>query len=141
MEEYLRDYVSHEGKIVEGRDGDLGNDLYAVWTTEDDEFVTYGTGVTIAPEDSNLNFLVFPRSSLCNYDLMLNNSVGVIDSSYRGEIKLIFRKVGAGERIYKNGDKIAQLVAFRKINVNFIPVQSVNKDTERGDGGFGSTGK
>lgn len=138
MQNYLN-YVSIEGRYSEPRDGDVGIDLFATSLEEDEKKVVYGTGVRLCPEDKNLNFLVFSRSSICNYDLILANGVGVIDSSYRGEIKLVFRKVG--DKIYNIGDKIGQLVAFRKTSVEFIPVEKIKNNTERGENGFGSTGR
>jgi dUTP pyrophosphatase len=82
--------------------------------------------------------LLFPRSSNSKQDLILSNSVGVIDSGYRGEVMLKFKRVGTQE--YWEGDRVAQLVIMKLPFVEIIEVDELSL-SERGDGGFGSTGK
>lgn len=83
--------------------------------------------------------LVFVRSSIgFKYDCTLSNSVGVIDSDYRGEVKVKIKNLSGKEYTFKRGDRIAQIVILPCIN-NFIQAEELN-DTERGAGGFGSTG-
>lgn len=84
--------------------------------------------------------LLFARSGLAvKSGVSLANSVGVIDSDYRGEIKVGL--VNRGERSFtvKHGDRIAQLGFFPVYTANLALVDSLS-DTERGDGGFGHTG-
>jgi dUTP pyrophosphatase len=84
--------------------------------------------------------LVFPRSSIRKYDLSLTNCVGVIDSGYRGEIQATFRKeAGIPSKRYDVGDKIAQMIILPYPSIQFIETDELS-DTERGEGGFGSTG-
>jgi dUTP pyrophosphatase len=82
--------------------------------------------------------LVFPRSSIRKTDLVLSNSVGVIDSGYRGEIQVTFKKSGLNK--YEIGDRGAQIIIIPHPPVQFLEVKELS-DTLRGEGGFGSTGK
>jgi len=73
--------------------------------------------------------------------LNLSNSVGVIDSGYRGELQATFKKTnGLDSLAYKVGDRIAQIMIIPHPPIEFDEVDELS-DTERGDGGFGSTGK
>jgi dUTP pyrophosphatase len=98
--------------------------------------------------------LVFPRSSIRKTGLQLSNSVGVIDSGYRGELQATFNKLFGGEGMYdemkvnqmqpndyyKIGDRVAQIMIIPFPPIEFEQVTQLS-ETERGDGGFGSTGK
>ena len=127
------------------RCGDAGHDIKADRIIKEVKgCIVYGTGVKLAPSDLNVHALVCPRSSIKDYDLQLVNSPAVIDSSYRGEIMLVFRKVAGCQKFYKVGDKIAQLLFIRTepVNIETIAVDEFEKlTTERGENGFGSTGK
>jgi len=83
--------------------------------------------------------LIFPRSSISKTDHYLRNSVGVIDSGYRGEIKVRMSTPLLGGVEYKVGDRVAQLVIMKLPWVNLQEVDELS-DTDRGEGGFGSTG-
>lgn len=82
---------------------------------------------------------VFPRSSISKTGHFLKNSVGVIDSGYRGEIKLRMSIPVGSENEYKVGDKIGQLIIIKLPWVEIEEVKELS-DTDRGQGGFGSTG-
>src|SRR6056297_3317016 len=69
---------------------DAGLDLTALKRTKIGNILTYDTGVSVAIPEGHVG-LLFPRSSICKYDLELCNSVGVIDSGYRGTIQFKFR--------------------------------------------------
>lgn len=85
--------------------------------------------------------LVFARSGLaCKKDLAPANKVGVIDSDYRGEIMVAIHNHGSEIRTVEHGERIAQLLIMPYVTANFIPADELS-DTERGSGGFGSTGK
>ena len=117
--------------------GDAGMDVIAVSKKETDKFIEYGTGLSFEiPE--NYVMLIFPRSSVTNKDLMLKNSVGILDSGYRGELILRFNKFG--EENYKIGERIGQIIIFPYPNIEFKEVEELS-ETTRGNGGFGSTGK
>ena len=82
-----------------------------------------------------------PRSGLAlKYDLMLTNSPGTIDAGYRGEVGVIMYNGGTEEFTIKRGDRIAQMVIARPPEVKLVVAESLS-ETDRGSGGFGSTGK
>ena len=117
--------------------GDAGMDLTAVKIEKD----AYGnaviyTGLAVEIPEGYVG-LVFPRSSISKYDMHLRNSVGVIDSGYRGEIMLKFSFLEDGN-LYQMGDKIAQLIILPYPQITFEEVEELS-ETERGEGGFGST--
>lgn len=152
--------------------GDAGMDLTAIskkvetGNDDDGEYIEYGTGLAIEIPDGYVG-LVFPRSSVSKKDLFLANSVGVIDSGYRGEIKLRYKieqeydvlvdwehptrmmsdtiNYQSGDRIfyaniYAVGDKVGQLLILPYPSVEMIEVSELGS-SDRGEGGFGSTGK
>ena len=83
---------------------------------------------------------VRPRSGLAaRHGVTVLNSPGTIDSDYRGEVQVILINHGKEPFTVNGGDRIAQLVAARTEMVSFVASDSLS-DTERGDGGFGSTG-
>ena len=84
--------------------------------------------------------LIFARSGLATkQDLAPANKVGVVDCDYRGEIMVSLHNHGLQTRIVKNGDRIAQLLIMPYITAEFEETDDIS-DTERGAGGFGSTG-
>lgn len=115
--------------------GDAGLDLFAVSCDSTLNYIEFGTGLSVEIEDGNVG-LLFPRSSISKTGHRLLNSVGVIDSSYRGEIKIRLSHTELNK--YKIGDKIAQLLIMELPKVIIKEVDSLN-DSQRGDGGFGST--
>ena len=116
--------------------GAAGMDLTAVTRDEVDDIVTYGTGLAMEIPEGYVG-LIFPRSSNYKFDCVLTNSVGVIDSDYRGEIKFKFFKIG--ENVYKVGDRLGQIVIVPYPKIEFEEVESLS-ETSRGGGGFGHTG-
>lgn len=126
--------------------GSVGMDLTAT-SKKYDEYgnVVFGTGISIQIPDGYYADLR-PRSSISKYDLVLANSVGTIDSDYRGELILKFKPsvyfgVNRGDDdgvMYNVGDRIAQLVILPYPKVSFVEVDELSK-TDRGTGGFGST--
>lgn len=120
--------------------GDAGLDLVATKIISGDkEQVTYGTGIAVEIPEGYVG-LVFPRSSIRKYEQYLSNSVGVIDSGYRGEIQATFNSRYYADVKYQVGDKIAQLIIMPYPQIEFEEVDTLS-DTDRGEGGFGSTGK
>ncbi len=124
-------------KPTQGREGDAAWDLVAVTKEVTDKYIEYGTGIAIVVPEDHVG-LLFPRSSISNYGLILANAVGVIDHNYRGEIKLRF-KVGPLPRSYEPGDKIGQLIIIPRPHLEFTEVIELD-ETNRGDKGFGSSG-
>ena len=125
------------------KDGDAGMDLVAtsiISTTSTQ--ITYGIGLALEIPKGFVG-LIFPRSSVRKTRLMLSNCVGVIDSGYRGELQATFNKINqdsVSENDYKVGDRIAQIMIIPHPDIQFEEADELS-DTERGDGGFGSTGK
>ena len=123
-----------------GKPGDAGADLVA--TSIDlsrDGQIVYGTGLAVEIPEGIVG-LVFPRSSVRNYDLVMSNSVGVIDSGYRGEIMVTFNLKNPWADIYKVGDRIAQLVIMPVPLAQYVEVEELS-ETSRGTEGHGSTGR
>lgn len=123
------------------KSGDAGLDLIATSRESYTFGVAYGTGLAVEIPEGYVG-LIFPRSSVSNYRYNLANSVGVVDSGYRGEIQLKFRLSGdaAFASSYAVGDKIAQLVIIPYPRIEPTEALDLSK-TERGEGGWGSTGK
>ena len=120
------------------KDGDAGMDLVITDIKGENKYdITYGFGISMEIPEGFMG-LVFPRSSIRKTDLILSNSVGVIDAGYRGEIQATFKKTGGA--VYKIGDRGAQLIIIPHPIVEWNEVNELN-NTERGEGGFGSTGK
>ena len=121
------------------KDGDAGMDLTATTIiSHTTDQVTYGTGISLEIPKDYVG-LVFPRSSIRKYDLELTNSVGVIDSGYRGEIQLTFNKVNNKTTIYNVGDRVGQIMIIPYPKINFVESDELTI-TERSEGGFGSSG-
>jgi dUTP pyrophosphatase len=121
--------------------GDAGMDLTITSEIENTSFsVTYGFGIALEIPRGYVG-LVFPRSSIRNQELVLSNSVGVIDSGYRGELQATFKKTNGLDSLkYKVGERGAQIIIMPHPNIELIEFKDLS-DSERGDGGFGSTGK
>lgn len=98
------------------------------------------TGISIALPGPHLVGLVFARSGLASrVGIQLANGVGVIDSDYRGEIQVALQHAGSEPYVVNPGDRIAQLVIVPVVAVAWNEVEELSR-SERGEGGFGSTG-
>lgn len=156
------------------KDGDAGMDLTATSKRYDEHGnIVYGTGLAFEIPKGYVG-LLFPRSSNSKKDLLLSNSVGVLDSGYRGEVMFKFKKQINTERTvlntivavqnmaeikedfkelglldgddienfteYQLGERIGQIIILPYPEIEFEEVEELS-DSERNDGGFGSTGK
>lgn len=121
------------------KEGDAGLDLTAISVNmlESGAF-EYATGLQIEIPEGYVGF-VFPRSSIHKTGMRLANSVGVIDSGYRGEILCTFKE-DAKLPLYSVGDRVAQLIILPYPNIQLEEVDELSQ-TERGEGRYGSTGK
>jgi dUTP pyrophosphatase len=139
------------GSFIERMDG------VKMWSKID--FIEYDTNIQLQPQDKDVYTLVFPRSSISKYFLSLKNSAAIIDQNYTGSILLRFayhfapqdlviipesgmQKVYGiidDEKIFHKGDKCAQLVFTKTLPVEFQVVEKLG-ETDRGAGGFGSSG-
>ena len=127
-------------------DGSAAVDLRAA--LEDGEVITLNpgersripTGVAISPERGDVVAVIAGRSGhgLKN-GVTMANSIGVIDSDYRGEISVVLINHGAEPFEVRRGDRIAQMMFMPVLHANFLPVEELD-ETQRGAGGFGHTG-
>lgn len=133
---------------------DAGFDLTAI---EDPEeilkdgvfYLEYRTGLAIEIPAGHVGY-IFPRSSIRRTVLTLSNCVGVIDSGYRGEITFSFKADGYASEsanrsledppIYRKGDRIGQLIIM-PLPQTTIEIVDELSEADRGDNGYGSTGK
>ena len=125
--------------------GAAGMDLHACIpspvTIAPRELVRIPTGLAIAMPDENMVALIFARSGLgIKHGVSLSNAVGVIDSDYRGEICVGLCNVGGEPYTIEPNERIAQMVLMPVLN---LPLEETDDlgETERGAGGFGSTGR
>lgn len=143
--------LNENAKIpVYAKEGDAGLDLTCTSVTYDKNLkcFVYGTGLAVEIPKGYVG-LVFPRSSNRKTDLYLTNSVGVIDSGYRGEIMLsykdrdsndYYRKITPNDSPYAVGDRVGQIIIMPYPAIQFVEVDELS-ESERGEGGHGSTGK
>lgn len=132
------------------------NEIGNEWASID--YIEYDTNLFIAPSTQTFHTLIHPRSSVSKYNLVLANSIGLVDNDYRGMVicrfkyiwqpedmwlgnnenrKCIFASVNM-EKIYKKGDKIAQLVIEPTVQAEWEFIDDLSQ-TQRGTGGFGSS--
>ena len=121
-----------------------GADLYSAEkeeiTVKPGETKFIGTGIATEIPEGYVG-LVFARSGLaCKRDLAPANKVGVIDSDYRGEIKVAIHNHGTEARTIEKGERIAQMVIVPYLTVEYEEAEELS-ETVRGEGGFGSTGR
>jgi dUTP pyrophosphatase len=138
---------------------DAGFDLVAISMKETIDYIEYHTGIAVEIPEGYVG-LIFPRSSVTKYDLMLKNCVGIIDSSYRGELVCRFHETKEHldyvelennglvvhthqprikKNIYEVGERVAQIVFLELPKITLVEALELS-DTQRGTGGFGSTG-
>ena len=144
------------------KDGDAGMDLVATSKYYDDDGnIVYGTGLAFEIPKGYVG-LIFPRSSNAKQQLLLSNSVGVIDSGYRGEVILKFKSSASSFSLktliklifnsdakitvinnftisYYVGERIGQMIILPYPKIEFEESEELS-ETERGSGGYGSTG-
>lgn len=141
---------------------DAGFDLVATSRSIDDKGnIVYGTGLAFEIPEGYAGF-IFPRSSISKKDLVLTNGVGILDAGYRGEVMAKFKFVVSAWRhkslkgkrkenfypnydnpnyeIYDIGERIAQLIIMPYPETEFEEADELST-TDRGEGGYGSTGK
>lgn len=105
------------------------------------DLVSIPTGIAIALPSADHVALVFARSGLgIKHGISLANGVGVIDSDYRGEISVGLTNLSDVPYTIQPGDRIAQLAVMPVVRAQLTQVDELDK-TDRGAGGFGSTGK
>ena len=124
--------------------GDAGMDIHTIARGKADKYgnMVYKTGLAFEIPEGHVG-LIYPRSSVSKTPHSLRNHVGVIDSGYRGEIIFKFGWVESSSletQVYDKGDRIGQFMIMPYPKVEFVEVDELGV-TERGAGGFGSTGQ
>jgi dUTP pyrophosphatase len=122
-----------EGVLVS--EGEKGTDKFFY-------YVEYDTGLGAEVPPGYVG-LMFPRSSISKKDLFLANSVGVLDAGFRSNLRFRFKVDGTFSYLsevnaYKKGDRIGQLMVLPRPTINPVWAEELS-DSERGQGGFGST--
>jgi dUTP pyrophosphatase len=119
--------------------GDAGMDLVATSLVKNEIFYEYETDIAVEIPEGYVG-LLFPRSSISKTKQILANSIGVVDSGYRGSLRLRFKKLDwdNGE-VYGIGDKVGQLVIIPYPTIELEEVNELS-ETNRGENGFGSSG-
>jgi len=106
------------------------------------ETVTIPSGIAIAIHDPNLVAILAPRSGLgIKHGIVLANTVGVIDSDYQGEIKIGIRNQGSEAYTIQPGERVCQMLFMPVVQATLRVVEQFSEDSQRGDGGFGHTGR
>lgn len=126
-------------------DGSAGYDLRAdiekPQTLRPGEIFAVPTGVAIALPDKNYVAVVCARSGLAiKHGIALANGVGIIDSDYRGELKVGLINLGGKEFVIEPNERIAQMLIMPVLTPELLVCDDIS-ETERGSGGFGSTGR
>lgn len=142
VNESIEVLISAESIPTVSHPGDAGADLMSTeaLTLPPGQRATVGTGVSIALPDGFVAFVV-PRSGLAaKHGITVVNSPGTVDAGYRGEIKVTLLNTDARNAFdIAVGDRIAQMIVMPFARARFIEVDAL-PDSERGEGGFGSTG-
>jgi dUTP pyrophosphatase len=119
------------------KNGDAGMDLTVVSSEMiDNEHIKYNFGIAIEIPFGYVG-LIFPRSSCYKQRQILSNCVGVIDSGYRGELSAVM--IGTSPQKYKTGNRAAQILILPYPQIEFELTNELS-DSERGLGGYGSSG-
>lgn len=125
-------------KFAAGADLYSAEDADVVIGSGETKFI--GTGLAMEIPEGYVG-LVYARSGLaCKRGLAPANKVGVVDSDYRGEIKVALHNHGKEAQTVEKGERIAQMVIAPYLSVNYEEADELS-ETERGEGGFGSTGR
>ena len=120
--------------------GSVGYDVYSVEdvTIERGHVTVVGIGLSIEPPPW-YHIELYARSSFGKQGIVLTNGVGIIDKDYRGEIKLLLSKITSGRTFLPKGTRVGQIIVRKS---HFPGIEEVHElsETQRGTGGFGSTG-
>ncbi len=125
-------------------DGDAGMDLYCphqlIIEPNETHLIKMGIACEMTDEYLPVSFMLVPRSSISKTPLRMSNSIGIIDSGYRGEIMASVDNISNEDYMITPGQRLFQIVHPTLYPFNTDVVKELS-ETERGDGGFGSTGK
>ena len=131
-------------KVKQNLDGDSGFDLYfpmqTIVQSEETALISMGIAAEMTNDGKPQGFYVVPRSSIYKTPLRMSNSIGVIDSGYRGELMVPLDNNTDDDYMISPGERLFQII---HPTLESFEVQIVDKlsDSKRGSDGFGSTGK
>jgi len=140
-----KEFIKEFGLPSHATKGSAGMDLRAclsqVLTVKANETQLIPTGLSVYVKDNSLAAIILPRSGLGHkHGLVLGNLVGLIDSDYQGELFVSCWNRSDKDYTIQVGERIAQLVIVPIIQAHFTVVDTFTQ-TDRGDGGFGHSGK
>ena len=131
-------------KPIKAHKSDAGYDLRACLQEEiiikPQETQLISTGIKLELPEGYVGYICSRSGNALKRKIIVANAPGIIDSSYRGILGVILLNTGKEEVIIKDGEKIAQLLIDKLPDIEII-YDKVNEDTERGDSGFGSSGR
>lgn len=137
----------NENAVIPSRatEGSAGMDLYACTneciTVNPGELVSIPTGIAVSLPSKEFGLFIFARSGLgIKHGISLSNGVGVVDSDYRGEIQVGLCNLGNKPYTIKPKERIAQMIVLPVAVLPVIQTEALDA-TQRGSGGFGSTGR
>lgn len=137
----------HKDSVIPqyAKPGDAGMDLTCTEIEYTKDYIAYKTGLAFEIPTGYFGMLV-PRSSNSKKDLLLTNSCGILDSGFRGEVEFRYKWSGhcqipsiTDNNVYYAGDRIGQIIILPYPQIEFEEVDELST-TERGEGGFGSSG-
>ena len=122
-----------------------GVDLYVptkvIFEAGEKKLVSMGVRAAVVDGDEYKHYWMLPRSSISKTGLMMLNSVGVIDKSYRGELMAFLWNTSNAPVVVEAGNRLVQIVAGDMSDITSITVMDSLPESKRGEGGFGSTGR
>lgn len=143
IKKWLDNYGTEDVKLPLITEGNACFDFYApekVVIYPGETGVTVGTGVAFEIPNG-YHMKLFMRSSYgAHRKLRLSNCVGIVDASYRGEVKGLFDNIGDLPEIIEKGERFMQGLIEKNVEIEFKEVDTLT-ETQRGSGGFGSTGR
>ena len=133
-------------RTAERKNDNAGFDLYltddVIFAADERKLVSMNVKATVTNiHDKTVHYWMLPRSSLSKTGLMLCNSVGVIDRTYRGELMAYLWNTKSDIVSVSKGSRLVQIVAPDMGWIHHVEVVQELDSTERGEGGFGSTGR
>ena len=146
LRQVYSNYISTVFNNVYSEYPDAGFDLFipedVSFSSGETKKVDMGIKCAAFMNNKPQSFYMYPRSSISKTKLRLANSVGIIDSGYRGELAGVFDNIGSNDIEIEKGMRLLQICSpnLTPIKVEIVGSEAVLGTTERGSGGFGSTG-
>lgn len=135
------EFYSSQSLFTENAGYDLFVPKQATFAPGEKKLVSMEVRAVVIEGGALQNYWMVPRSSISKTGLVLLNSVGVIDKSYRGELMAFFWNTTDSPVVVEKGQRLVQIVARHMGDIVSACVVDKLPESSRGDGGFGSTGK